>query len=68
VPEDEVIGRAFVVVWPLDHATLLSVPAAFDQRTLGLASHAVTAVPYALGAVGVLPVGLLRRRRRRRRA
>ena len=67
VPEDEVIGRAFVVVWPLDHITLLKVPGDFGQRALSLAGPATTGVPYALGAVAVLPVGLLRHRRRRRR-
>ncbi len=68
VPEKEVIGRAFVVVWPVGRATVLHVPRAFDQRALALpAAAAVTATPYALGAVGVLPVALLRRRRRRRR-
>ncbi len=66
VPEDEVIGRAFVVVWPLGRATLLQVPAAFQGRALGMAAATAPAVPYALGAVGALPLGLVRRRRRRR--
>jgi len=69
VPEKEVIGRAFVVVWPVGRATVLKVPTVFHQRALALpaaAAAAVTATPYALGAVGVLPVALLRRRRRRR--
>lgn len=63
VPEDEVIGRAFVVVWPVDHLTLLKVPGAFAASALALGGPTV---PYALGAVGVLPVGVLRARRRRR--
>ena len=67
VPEDEVIGRAFVVVWPVRHVSLLKVPGTFGQKALALGAPATTAVPYALGAVGVLPVGLLRARRRRRR-
>jgi signal peptidase I len=66
VAESEVIGRAFVVVWPFDRATVLDVPGVFDQRALSLPAATVTAVPYALGAVGTLPVGLLLRRRRRR--
>jgi signal peptidase I len=31
VPESDVIGRAFVIVWPLNRATLLHDPATFDQ-------------------------------------
>jgi len=68
VPENEVIGRAFVVVWPVGRATLLTVPSAFGGRALSLPASTATAMPYALGAVGALPVGLLRRRRRRRRS
>ena len=67
VPAGEVIGRAFVVVWPVGRATVLQVPGVFDNRSLSLPAGTATAVPYALGAVGALPVGLLRRRRRRRR-
>lgn len=66
VPESEVIGRAFVVVWPVGHVDLLRVPGDLKQGTLALAAPVTSAVPYALGAVGVLPVGLVRRRRRRR--
>jgi signal peptidase I len=61
VPVDRVIGRAFVVVWPVDRAAVLRVPATFD----GPLAAAVTAVPYALGLVGALPVVALRRRLRR---
>ncbi|HEU0100866.1 MAG TPA: signal peptidase I [Mycobacteriales bacterium] len=68
VPASEVIGRAFVVVWPLDHLTLLKVPGGFGVGPLSVGVPTATAVPYALGAVGVLPIGLLRYRRRRRRA
>jgi signal peptidase I len=34
VPVDNVIGRAFVVVWPIDQAKRLRVPATFDQPGL----------------------------------
>jgi signal peptidase I len=34
VPESDVVGRAFVIVWPLNRATLLHHPATFDQRHL----------------------------------
>jgi signal peptidase I len=34
VPESDVVGRAFVIVWPLNRATFLHHPATFDQRQL----------------------------------
>jgi signal peptidase I len=34
VPVSDVVGRAFVIVWPLKRATLLHDPATFDQRQL----------------------------------
>jgi signal peptidase I len=37
VPLSDVVGRAFVIVWPLDRATFLHEPATFDQPAL---SHA----------------------------
>jgi signal peptidase I len=64
VPIDQVIGRAFVIVWPLGRADVLSVPSTFDGGELAAAG--ATATPYALGLAGALPVALLRRRRRAR--
>ncbi len=72
VPQDKVIGRAFVIVWPLGRAKVLSVPETFNAaqpvlRSLGpLPAYGLTATPYALGFVGALPLTLLRRRRRLR--
>jgi signal peptidase I len=68
VPQDKVIGRAFVVVWPLDRAALLRVPDTFDGALGALPAAALTSTPYALGVVGALPVVALRRRWRARRA
>ena len=63
VPQDKVIGRAFVIVWPVDRARLLSVPDTFDGVALGaLPAAALTGTPYALGLIGALPVLALRRR------
>jgi signal peptidase I len=70
VPQDKVIGRAFVIVWPLDRAGLLRVPETFDGALTALGplpSYGLAATPYALGLVGALPVVALRRRWRRRR-
>ena len=35
VPLEDVLGRALVVVWPLDRAARLPVPATFEQPALG---------------------------------
>ena len=69
VPESQVIGRAFVVIWPAGHWSWLSNPATFDQPGLTASSVAagVLGSPLALGAVGALPLVALRRRRSRRR-
>ena len=70
VPQDKVIGRAFVIVWPLGRATVLSVPDVFDAAPLAalgqLPAYGLAATPYALGLVGALPVVALRRRWHRR--
>jgi signal peptidase I len=69
VPQDKVIGRAFVIVWPLDRVRVLSVPETFDSalRVLGpLPAYGLVATPWALGLVGALPVVALRRRLRSR--
>jgi signal peptidase I len=34
VPESAVAGRAFVVIWPLSRATVLSIPSTFQQKSL----------------------------------
>ena len=39
VPVDDVIGRAFTVVWPLDRARILHRPATFSQPGLAAAGH-----------------------------
>ncbi len=68
VPIDKVIGRAFVIVWPVGRATVLSVPDTFDGALQRPAAAAVGGAPYLLGLAGALPVAGLRRRRRARRA
>ena len=67
VPQDKVIGRAFVIVWPLDRATVLSVPETFNAALGPLPAYGVTATPYALGFLGALPLTFLWRRLRRHR-
>jgi signal peptidase I len=62
IPTDKVIGRAFVVVWPVDRWKTLPIPKTFEQS--GLANAALPAAPLALGFAASLPLTLLRRRRR----
>ena len=64
VPQDKVVGKAFVIVYPFSHASFLRVPETF----LPLNALALPAAPYAAGLLGALPVTLLRRRRRLRTA
>jgi signal peptidase I len=61
IPINRVVGRAFVVVWPLSHLRVLGVPDTFTSAI------GVTGSPLTLGAVGALPVAFLRRRRKLRR-
>jgi signal peptidase I len=62
VPESDVIGRAFVVIWPPSRWKFLS------PRSYGaIPAHVAGASPMLLGAALVLAGTGLRRRRRRRR-
>ena len=38
VPQDRVIGRAFAVVWPFSHLTVLDIPDTFGQPALDKAT------------------------------
>ncbi|HEU5416213.1 MAG TPA: signal peptidase I [Streptosporangiaceae bacterium] len=74
VPENMVIGRAFMIVWPPSRWQILRIPATFDQKGIdgpvaGLAGRALgsPAAPLAGGLAGALPLTLLRRRLARRR-
>ncbi|HSA50463.1 MAG TPA: signal peptidase I [Yinghuangia sp.] len=57
VDKDQVIGRAFTVIWPLGRIHWLGVPGTFDQK--GIAS---SSAPMALGLAGAVPLMLWRRR------
>jgi signal peptidase I len=43
IPEDQVIGRAFVVAWPLSQWRILSIPATFKQPGITRAAGAAAA-------------------------
>lgn len=69
VPLDDVVGRAFVVAWPVGHWADLPVPPTFGQPALGAQSG--SAAPYALtgllALLAAVPATLWWRRRRERR-
>ena len=79
IPENEVAGRAFLIIWPPSQFGDLPIPATFQQAALhagaagapvlqiaGAAVSAVAAVP-AAGIAAVLGIPLLALCRRRRR-
>ncbi|MGB8650928.1 MAG: signal peptidase I [Mycobacteriales bacterium] len=59
IPVSRVVGRAFVVVWPVQHMKVLRVPHTFTRAA------AAPGAPLVLGTAAALPVTLLRRRGRR---
>lgn len=62
VPENEVVGRAFVIIWPPSRIGDLPIPNTFQQVAL----NATATAPALLGGTGaVLTVGALAWRRRR---
>ncbi|MFJ1868455.1 signal peptidase I [Streptomyces sp. NPDC088097] len=75
VPVKDVVGRAFVVAWPVTRWSTLPIPETFDQpgignqakaTALGLGASGLAPVglgPAALGLVGAVPVVLWRRRK-----
>jgi signal peptidase I len=68
IPESQVLGRAFVVIWPASQWRILGIPATFGQPKLAAeAAGAIGGgVPLAAGFVGAVPLTLLERTARRR--
>ncbi|HVT65329.1 MAG TPA: signal peptidase I [Mycobacteriales bacterium] len=64
VPVKDVIGRAFIVIWPVSDWKTLPVPSTFKQ--VGLAASNLPGAPLLGGAVLVAPIAMLRSRKRRR--
>src|SRR3712207_7441538 len=74
VAVDEVIGKAALIVWPLDRFGTLGSPdiqgteaAGVPGRPMPVSGPAAVAAPYAMGLVGAVPITAWRRRRRRSR-
>jgi signal peptidase I len=69
VPENEVVGRAFLIIWPFSRVSDIPIPNTFEQPAL-TAAAAVAAAPPATAAGGTALAGatvLTWRRRRRHR-
>jgi signal peptidase I len=62
VPESAVVGRAFMIVWPLSRWRILAIPATFGQAALSRAAAAAPASVLALGLLGAAPLAWARRR------
>jgi signal peptidase I len=67
IPESDVVGRAFLIIWPLSRISDLPIPNTFEQQGLSAAAAVATAPPAAVGGgVAALSGGVLVWRRRRR--
>jgi signal peptidase I len=65
---DDVIGKAALIVWPVNRITVLDSPdiQGQDQAAVGepmVLGSAAVAAPYALGLAGAVPITAWRRRR-----
>ena len=49
IPEDEVIGRAFVIVWPPSQWRILPIPATFEQPGITRTAAAAAAAASTAG-------------------
>jgi signal peptidase I len=71
IPEDMVVGRAFMIVWPPSRWRVLQIPATFGQPGISRADAAVLApaapyLPLEAGFAAAVPLTWLQRRLRRR--
>jgi signal peptidase I len=67
IPESAVVGRAFLVIWPLSRVSDVPIPGTFQQAGLTAAAAVATApVPVTAGGAGMAAAGVLAWRRRRR--
>ncbi len=57
IPENAVIGRAFVIIWPISRWRILPIPATFEQPQLSSAA-ASSAPPAARDTAGLLSARL----------
>jgi signal peptidase I len=66
VPESDVVGRAFVVIWPLSRISDIPIPGTFQQAGLHAAAAVATApAPLTAGGSAAIAAAIAWRRRRR---
>nr|WP_245930481.1 signal peptidase I [Allonocardiopsis opalescens] len=58
IPEERVLGSAFVIVWPFERWTVLAAPGTFEQTALAAPGHVAAATPLGLGLAGAVPLTL----------
>jgi signal peptidase I len=68
IPESAVVGRAFLIIWPLSRVSDLPIPETFKQAGLSAAAAVATAPPAAVGGGTAVAAGAVLAWRRRRRA
>jgi signal peptidase I len=66
IPENQVVGRAFLIIWPPSQIRDLPIPSTFKQAALNVAAAEPLTGAAAAGVIAA-PLLLLRRRRSRRR-
>jgi signal peptidase I len=66
IPENEVVGRAFVIIWPPSRIGDISIPATFQQAALKASTAAINYGPATGGATAAAGVLVWQRRRSRR--
>jgi signal peptidase I len=67
IPESAVVGRAFLIIWPLSRVSDLPIPDTFKQAGLSAAAAVATAPPAAVGGGTAVAAGAALAWRRRRR-
>jgi signal peptidase I len=69
IPESQVVGRAFTILWPTSRFRVVPIPATFNQLNAGHSALGALAAPYApltAAASVAVPLTWLERRLRRR--
>jgi signal peptidase I len=67
IPESAVVGRAFLIIWPLSRVSDLPIPNTFEQPALTAASALAAAPPATVAGGAALAGGAVLTWRRRRR-
>jgi len=67
IPESAVVGRAFLIIWPVSRISDLPIPDTFKQAGLSAAAAVATAPPAAVGGGTAVGAGAALAWRRRRR-